>query len=437
MAQGRGGLALEGIRVTDLTIVLAGTGAASLLADWGAEVIRVEPLQNLQPVTRGAQAHPSPAFFEANHTWYFAYPDRIAGERPWNRYPFYHAHGKNKMSMTVDMRKPEALELIHRLVRISDIFVENAVPSTLEKLGISYEELREVKPDIIMLRMPAYGLSGPYSSYRSFGSHLEGAAGHAFLRGYPDTDPSMNEDIYYGDAVAAASGAFALATALRRLKKTGKGGLIELAQSEAVIPAFGDLLLDYQVNGRIAGPQGNDLYDAAPHNTFQCKGDDRWVAIAVGNDREWRGLLTALGEPEWGKDPRFSTQQGRFEHRKELDKHVTEWTLQYEDRWVMERLQQERVPAGVLNSDKDVLEDPQIKARGFFEEFDHPDVGTNKYPGIIWKMAKTPNSVRFPPATLGQHNDYVYKELFNISDEEYDRLVREGHIGTEYGPHVP
>lgn len=430
-------LPLADIRIADMTIVLAGTGAASLMADWGAEVIRIEPSQALQPVTRTILAHMPQSLIDANKTWYYAFPNWDPGDHPWERYPFYHAHGKNKMSMTVDLKREEGRQILKNLVAVSDVLIENNVPETMEKLGVDYEELRSIKPDIIMVRMPAYGLSGPYSGYRSFGSHLEGAGGHTYIRGYEDSDPSANEDIYFGDACAAVSGAYAVALAIRRLKRTGKGGLIELSQSEALIPFFGENLIDYQMNGRITGPKGNDLYDMAPHNAYRCLGEDRWVAIAVGKDNEWAGLIHAMGDPDWAQDARFATQPGRYQHRRELDERINAWTAQHEDRWVMEILQENGVPAGTINDVSDMLTDPQLAARGFFEEFDRPYTGRNKYAGIVYKMGNTPNSVRFPPATLGQHNNHVYRDLLGLPDNEYVRLEREGHIGTTYGDNVP
>lgn len=431
-------LPLAGIRVTDMTLVLAGTGGASLLADWGAEVIRVEPLQVLQPATRGPAVKPENVqpYIDAMKNWYMSYPDWKAGERPWERYNFYHAHGKNKMTMTVDLRRPEGRDILKRMVQVSDVVMENNVSETVEKLGVDYPDLRRMKPDLIMLRMPAYGLSGPYRSYRSYGAQLEGAAGHTYLRGYPDSDPSLQEDIYFGDATVAAAGAVAVLIALHDLKRTGRGRLIEMAQVESLIPLFGEIFMDAQMNGRNAQPQGNDLYDFAPHNAYQCQGDDRWVAIAVRNDEEWQGLTRAMGSPPWATDPRFATQAGRYEHRRELDKLVNAWTLEHENRWVMETLQAHGVPAGVLNDDRDLLADPHMKARRFFERLPHPYTGTNWYPGIIWQMKRTANHVRFPPGTLGQYNPYVYRELLGVTEAEYKRLEHEGHISDRYGPQV-
>ena len=208
-------LPLEGIRVADLTVVFAGPGVTSLLADWGAEVIRIEPLHVAQPATRGSVARPTQAMIDANRTWATGFPNFEPGERPWNRWVIFQVHARNKLSMTVDTRTSEGLDIFREIIRLSDIVVENNVPETIDKLGFGYEELRKMKPDIVMLRMPAYGLSGPYRNYRSLGSHLDGASGHALLRSYPDVDVSLTGTVLFGDQNAATHGAFAAAMALR------------------------------------------------------------------------------------------------------------------------------------------------------------------------------------------------------------------------------
>jgi crotonobetainyl-CoA:carnitine CoA-transferase CaiB-like acyl-CoA transferase len=429
-------LPLEGIRVADLTVVLAGTNATTLLADWGAEVVRVEPINRFQPITRGTLPRPSQELINANRNWIAAYPGWKPGPRPWNCWPHFNAHARNKLSMTLNIERPGGLDVLRELVRVSDVVIENNVPETIDKLGIGYEALRRVRPDIVMIRMPAYGLSGPYANYRSLGAHLEGTAGHTYIRGYPDTDPSERDDVYFGDAVAAATAAAAVLMVLHRRQRTGEGCLIEAAQCECLVPFFGDMLLDYQMNGRVAQPAANDLYKMAPHNTYPCKGDDQWVAIAVGTEDEWRGLLQAMGKPAWGMDSRFATKASRFEHRRELDALVDAWTSQHEARWVMETLQARGVPCGVLNDEPGAFADPQLNARGFFETLTHADCGKHRYPGIIWRMAETPNHIRRPPCRLGEHNDWAYGELLGVAPARLAALREAGHIGMDYHPSV-
>ena len=434
----RGGLPLPlaGVRVVDLTVVLAGSNATSLLADWGAEVIRVEPLRSFLPGTRSSNPRITKQLVEANPTWLVAFPDWDPGPRPWNVWPHFQAHGRNKLSMTLDLTQREGRDLFLELVSVSDVMIENNVPETIEKLGLEYETLRKVKPDLVMVRMPAYGLSGPYKNYRSLGAHLEGTAGHTLLRGYPDTDPSMTEDVYLGDAAAAVSGAFAAASALWQLGRTGKGSLVEVCQTETLISFFGEYILDYEMNGRLRTQMGNDMEPMAPHNTYPTSGEDQWVAIAVGTDEQWRALVAAMNNPSWAANSRFATQRQRFANRAELDEHVGRWTRGHENRWVAETLQKVGVPAGALNDERDAYEDPHLRARGFFEEITHAEAGTHRYPGIIWKMARTPNAIRLPPCLLGEHNDYVYRELLGLNEERYREMEEAGHIGMDYAPDI-
>ncbi len=439
-------LPLEGVRVADLTLVLAGPFATMLLADWGAEVIRIEPLQNRQPSTRGRYLRPTAEHIIAEKHWGNAYPNWEPGRRPWNRWPAFQAHGRNKLAMTVDFNQREGIEIIQRIVAVSDIAIENNAPDTVDKLGFGYEVLRRVKPDLVMVRMPAYGLTGPHRNYRSLGAHLEGTAGHTHIRGYPDTDPTATEDVYFGDAAASLGAAYAAVLSLHEARRTGRGQLIEFAQVENLVPFFGELFLDYQMNGRIATRGGNDYYDWAPHNTYPTAGRDRWIAIAVGSEEHWRGLVQAMnssagpskdsGFASLAGDPRFVTRQSRFQHRRELDEIVARWTSQRLGRWLMELLQRHGVPAGVVNDDHDACEDRHLAARGFFETLEHRDCGVHRYPGLVWKLARTPNAIRLPPPCLGEHNPCAYRELLGIAEAEYRRLEAAGHIGEEYPPHV-
>ena len=429
-------LPLKGIRVLDLTVVLAGPNATTLLADWGAEVIRVEPVSRLQPITRGHRARPTQELIDANRNWLVAYPGWEPGDRPWNRWPHFNAHARNKVSFTLNLDEPDGARLFRQLVSISDLVFENNVPATIDKLGLGYDELRKLRPDLVMLRMPAYGLDGPYAGYRSLGAHLEGTAGHTYVRGHADTDPSERDDVYFGDAVAGATGAAAALMALYRRRRTGEGGVVEVAQAESLIPFFGDMVLDYQMNGRVAQAEGNNLYRMAPHNTYPCKGEHRWAAIAVGSDEQWSGFVEALGRPAWADDPAFASKAGRYEHRERLDALVDEWTSQHEAAWVMETLQRHGVPCGVLNDEPMAFADPHLRARGFFERLSHPECGEHDYPGIIWRMEETPNRIRSVAPVLGEHNDWACRDLLGLSAPEIDALTQAGHLASDYPPHV-
>ncbi len=214
-------LPLEGIRVLEMTVVWAGPYCTSFLADLGAEVIRVETLASFAPLTRGVRAHPTQANLQTQPVFMGGYPDRQPGDRPWNRCPIFNPHARNKRSMTLDLSQPKGLEIFKDLARVSDVFVENNVVERMDELGIDYAMLKKLKEDIIMLRMPAYGTTGPYRNYRALGVHIEGVIGHTLLRGYTDMDPSANTAVYMADAAGGSHGAFAVLAALHHRRRTG------------------------------------------------------------------------------------------------------------------------------------------------------------------------------------------------------------------------
>ena len=430
-------LPLEGIRVLDMTVVWAGPYACQILADWGAEVIRVESIQVIAPSTRGLVMRPPKEQMKWSLNTGMGYAGCVPEERPWDKGPFFNVHARNKRSMTVDLRMPEGLDIFKRLVLLSDVFIENNVPSTIEKLGVTYEELSKVRRDFIMIRMPGFGLSGAYKNYRVWGAHVEGVAGHSWTKGYPDTAPSGRAEVYASDSAAGLNAALAAVMALRHRARTGEGQLVEAALCENFIPYLGQAVMDYTLNGRVQSAIGNRHSSMAPHSIYPAKGDDRWVMIAVGSDEEWRGLRRAMGEPRWAGSETFDTVLGRWNNQDELDRHLKEWTITFDAYEIMRRLQNEGVPAGPVMDERDVHADPHVEARGFLPEFTDPEVGTHRHVGFLWKMAETPNRIRMPPCHLGYGNDYVYKELLGYSDQEYERLEQEGHIGTEPAPHLP
>jgi len=289
-----------------------------------------------------------------------------------------------------------------------------------------------------MIRMPAFGLSGPYKDYRSYGSGPEATIGFTWLRGYTDLDKSTSTtSVAHCDASGGPNAALAAVMALRYRRKTGRGQLIELAQVEGVIPQLGEAIMDYTMNGRVQDSLGNrDLHGAAPCGNYRCKGEDRWVSITVRGDEEWEGFCRALGYPEWTRDEKFSTVLSRYKNQDELDKRVERWTLQHDPYAAMSVLQKEGVAAAPVTDAADIYADPHMKEIGVLEEVTHPEVGTHIYPGIGWRQLRTRNSIRRYACRLGEDNEYVYKELLGVSDEEYGELEREGHIGMDFAPHV-
>jgi crotonobetainyl-CoA:carnitine CoA-transferase CaiB-like acyl-CoA transferase len=429
---------LEGIRVVDITVIYAGPFATMNLADWGAEVIRVESLKHFQVLTRGGIAHP-PQDIVSNPTrtgGLATYCGRDVSFRPWNRWTLFNAHARNKLGCTMDLTRPEGKELFKRLIAMSDVFLESNAPHVVENFGLTYDVLKEVNPKLIMLSMPGFGSSGPYKYYRALGVHQEGFIGHTYLRGYPDSDPSTTSTLYHADEASGASAALAVLMALHYRNRTGKGQYIDMSQAEATMPHLGEAIMDYSMNRCVQSSVGNRLPGAAPCGCYRCQGEDRWINITVTSDEEWQGLCRVMGNPEWTRDERFTDSLSRDRNQDDMDTLIEEWTGQNNHYDLMFRLQKEGVPAGPVIFEDDAYTDPHLKERNFFQEVTHQECGTHMYPTFGFRMSRTPNSIRRPPVRLGEHNEYVYKELLKVSDEEYHQLEEEGHIGMDYAPEI-
>ena len=429
----RAKLPLDGIRVLDTCVVWAGPYAAQLLSDWGAEVIHVESIQRHVDMTRGMVGFKITKDFAATlGPLIGGFPNRDPKDTPQNRSGMFNSYHRNRLSCTMDLNSPKGVEIFKRLIEKSDIFIENNLTDTMKKHGIGYEALKEIKPDIIMISMPGFGNTGPFAYYRALGAHLENYSGHSMLRGYRDTDPSVTTTTYHCDASAGATLAFTAIMALHHRNRTGKGQWIDIGQIETIIPQLGQAVMDYSMNSRVQETLGNRHTSAAPHECYQCKGDDRWLNISVFTDEQWQGLCRAMGNPEWTKDKQFADALSRHQNQDELNKHMREWTIQHDHYELFHLLQKEGVPSGPVMDDDDCYSDLHLIERGYFNWITHRDTGTFLHPGIAGKMSKMPNNIRRAAPCMGEHNEYVYKEVIGASDEEYDELVREQHIGDTW-----
>ena len=437
---------LDGIRVIDLCVVWAGPFATVLLADLGAEVIKPENPFVFQPMTRGAMAHPPELLLKNTIAWSGGLPRDEVGPRPWDYNPTFLSLYRNKKSFTVDLRRPEGMEVLRKLVAVSDVVYENNAVGAIDKLGITYDWLREANPKIIFVRVPAYGSSGPYAQgARALGVHLEAVMGHTLLRGYDDADPSSNTAIYSGDYLAGAQGAFAVMAAIWHRDRTGEGQLIEIAQAENATAMFAQAMMDYSLNGRIQETIGNrDVHGRYPCGVYPAKSpgtsatmEDHWIAISIETDEQWQAFVAAIGSPAWATDARFATNAGRAEHYREIDREIAAYTVEFDDYDLMHRLQATGVPAAPVLESSRMFDDPHLRARGFFRTQTQASSGTYEYVGPIWQMPGTPVEYLQPPVMFGEHNDYVYRDVLKMTDDEIDRLRGGGHIATEYDPSVP
>lgn len=401
-----GVMALQGITIADFGWIWAGPQLTKYLADMGAMAIKVESKRH---------------------------PDNVRSLPPWpppdhspglNRSGTLHANNRNKLGITLNLTKPKAVELAKRLIAVSDIMVENYSVGVMNRFGLGYEAVREVKPDIIYISMPAFGNTGPYRDYVAYGKTQSFISGLANSTGYPD-QPPHDCGVSWGDVVAAAHGAVAVLSALHYRNVSGKGQFIDLSQWEALASLMPEAIMGYSLNRQVRSRQANRDDIMAPHNCYPCKGHMEWVAIAVATDQEWDGLCQALGQPEWCRDERFADAFRRWTHQDEIDRHIEAWTRTRSAYEVMEVLQAAGVAATPVLSNKGLDEDPHLGARDFVVEQDHPGVGRLRHTGLLWKMSKTPGQVYRHAPLLGEHNRYVFSELLGLPEDEMAALMEE------------
>ena len=432
-------LPLEGLRVAEITVVWAGPHVTQLLGEWGADIVRVEPLNKPQPYTRGMEVVPTRE--QARRLSAQGIPSRLAGSDPqldpWNRNAAFNSHARNKRSMACDIMTPEGHETLLRLIKHCDVLVENNAPQTMDKAGIDWQTLRRVNPRLIMLRMPAFALDGPYRNYRAFGLHVEAMIGHTHLRGYPGQGPGLLSESLASDGLAGVQGALTVLMALRHRERTGKGQLIEMPLPEGFLPTLGEFIMDYAMNGRDTPSQGNRHRWHAPHNVYPCQGDDNWIAVDVGTDADFAALCGVLKASHLIDAPRFSTAAARLQNLDALDDALAILTRTYDKEALFHALQAVGVCAAPVRRALEVLRDPHLAARGFFEELPTGDEQRPYlYPGLIFHMARTPNALRTGPVRLGEHNREIYCDLLGYSPAELAVLEKQGHVGTAYPPHV-
>jgi len=387
--------ALHNIRILDFTWVLAGPYATRILADFGAEVIKVQPLM----------------------------PE---AEDKFSR-GYYNTWNRNKLGITLNLNKLEGVAIAKRLAGISDAVVENFNPRVMANWGLDYDSLKKIKPDLIMLSMSAMGNTGPWRDYSGFGPTIQAFSGITYLTSFPGKPP-LGLGTSYADHIAGLMACLALLGALEYRQRTGEGQYIDVSQVEAMASLSGDAILDYRVNGRQVEAVGNSSTEAAPYSVYRCGGDDRWCAIAVFSDDEWLGFKRALGNPPWAEAQRFATLSGRLENADELDRLVEGWTSEHTAEEVMALLQGQGVAAGVVQDASDLAEDPQLKERGFFIELDHPELGKTISDAAPIRLSDTPARYIRAAPVLGEDNDYVYGELLGMSQAELVGLKEQGVI---------
>ena len=396
-------LPLEGIRVANFGWVWAGPVIGQTLSFLGAEVYKVESNARID-MTRTL-----PPF-----------ADGIPGP---NRGLSNHAQWAGNGSISINLKKPEGRKLALEFVAKCDVVIENFGPGVMSQFGLGYEELRSVKPDIVLFSLPAAGLDGPLQHIRTYGLSLTSTTGLDSMTGYYG-EPPLPVEQAFSDPYNGIMSAFAILAALRYRDRTGKGQHVDCSQQEAIMQLVGPAYADFTMNGRVAKPMGNrhPLAAAAPHGVFPCAGDDRWISIAVFTEEEWRGLVGAMGSPDWAQTPEFSSPEARVRNIGALHEHIAAWTPEFDHGELSARLQALGIAAAPVLSVAGLLEDPHFRARKTFVEVEHALGFQETIYGAYVKTSRTEARVR-PGPVIGQDNDYVFKEMLGMSEERYSRLV--------------
>ena len=381
----------EGVRIADFAWVGVGPLVSKYLADHGAEVIRIESSVRPEPLRRA--------------------PPFVNDEPGLDNSGYYADFNSSKKCVSLNLQHPDGVKIAKRIVEHCDIVTESFTPKAMRGWGMTYEDLCEVRPDLIMISMPMYGLTGPWSMWQGYGHVLQAAAGISHMTAYPDEEP-IGTGVAYTDFLVPHFAASALLAALGHRQRTGEGQNIDFGQMEAAIHATETMVLDYTVNGREQQALGAGHPDYHPYGTYQCAArggdDDRWIAITVTSDSELSALADVAGQSSW-------TSIGG----EALDAEISAWTRTQHAEELMERLQSAGVPAGVVQTPEDLRNDPQLAHRGHYWMLDHPTMGHRAYDGPSFRLSETPAELTKAAPLLGEDNEYIYKDIVGMSDDEY------------------
>jgi crotonobetainyl-CoA:carnitine CoA-transferase CaiB-like acyl-CoA transferase len=397
--------ALAGVTVLDLATFLAAPLCATLLGEFGADVLKVEQpgvgddLRRLGP----------PAGGSGSSYWWLV-------------------EARNKKSITCNLRDPEGQALIRRLVGSTDVVAENFRPGTLERWNLGWSELSRERPSLVMVRISAFGQTGPHRARPGFGRIAAAVGGLSYISGYPDRPPVTPGTPTVPDYLAGAFGALGALLALRHAERTGEGQVVDLGLYEPVLRILDDAVAVFGATGQVRERIGSGTESAVPHNHYRSR-DGRWIAIACTNDRMFARLLQAIGRPELASDPRMASVRARLEHREAVDALVAAWVVERDAAEALRVLEAAEVPSSLVASVRDLFDDPQVRARENILRLLVPLVGTLAMPGVVPRLTRTPGSVeRAGPTTLGEHNEEVYGGRLGLSQAELARLRARGVI---------
>lgn len=418
------GFPLTNIRVVEVGEGWVGPWAGLLLADLGAQVIKVESIARMD-MTRGPV---SPGYADS-HRIDPTYPDGMPGERPWNRNALFNAGNFSKYDVTLDLTKQKGLQIFMKLIAVSDVFLTNTAFGVVEKLGITYDVLKKVNPNIIYVSSTGYGRTGPYADRVAMGNPIDAAAGFFALRDYGDGDGTSVTPDTHADCIGAATNVLATLMALYNRMNTGKGGFVETSMVESSMLHIGEAIMDYTMNKRVQHSPGNRDMTFSPQGCYKCEGKDEWVNLSIRSDREWQKFAAIIGDVRLA-DERFTNALGRRSCHDEIDRLIESWTAKRSKFEIMDLLRQAGIPAAAVLTNAEVYDDPHEKERRFWNTIDDPDAGVRTYPGRLWKMEDTGVPERKHSPLLGEHNRDVFQGILGLTDTEMAELEQERIIGT-------
>jgi len=410
------GLPLSGMRIVELTVAWAGPMAGRVLSYLGAEVIHVEPANNLD-----SWRSYMPLFLPKR------YPDREGGERRYNRAALFNSQNTDKLSFSLDIKAPGGKAVFNDLIASADGLIANFTPGMLDRLGYANEALWALKPDLCIVEMPGFGNSGAMRDWKALGPTMEQAAGMCAIIGYGDGKPVSTGPAYM-DPIGGFHGAAAMLTALLHRRRTGEGQYVEVPQIEAAMHLIGEHLLHAAETGDDPIADGNRLPDAAPHDAFRAEGEDEWVVIAVRKEDEWRALCAIPGLEALAQDARFATLEGRIENQGALKAMIEAWTIGRDKHATAGVLQDAGVPAAAVYKANDALTCDYLNARAFSTPLTHPEAGTHPHQGMPYRYEKTPVSHRRAAPCFGEHNHYILRDILKRTDADIADLEQAGTI---------
>lgn len=397
--------ALEGVKIASFAQAMAGAMSVSYLASFGATTIKVESRTKLDWMR---QAGPFIGDIQ----------------NPDYSIPYLYSNSGGQYGVTLNLKAEKGKELAKRIIEWSDVVIENFAGGVMARLGLGYQDLIKIKPDIIMASASIFGATGPYSNIAGYGTTLTALSAIPHLTGFPDGPPQL-PSAAFTDFITPRIISLAVVSALDYRRRTGKGQFIDVSQLEAAVPLLTPVFLEYEINGRELGRVGNKSTRMAPRGAYPCKGEDRWCTISVVDDEEWERFCKVMGHPDWARSPRFSTIFNRIKNNDELDRLIGQWTRHYSPEELMNIMQGAGIAAGVVQTGKDLANDPHLRSRDFFYEIKLPGMGDVPYTGMTPKLSRTPAETG-PTPLLGEHNHYVFTELLGLSDEEFVKLDNEG-----------